>query len=482
MKPIRALVLAAALALSLTACGGQTPAGSGSPERQTPETAPAQTMQASLPAVAGAFYAVRSDWGYNTLFNAGNVLYELRPRTGYCLLYTIDCTAATRQVLCSVPGCTHDSDACPAWLPGQLWDYTTFATEDTVYVYKYRTDWEGMDWDTYYQNNVEPYLGDEAARDGMTPEEFTAVHRNRFAQRTQPACLYAVGRDGAEQKRIDLSENLEGTVILGWCDGAALYGSRCDIRSARSLGYRVDLATGKVTNFALQPGKWVLAGWGKRLVTARYVTQIPLPDPETEAEAYQATLQNSTVECDWLDPATGQREKLVELPGKLFAENSDFCGIAGGQLYFEERQTQPAGGSICTALRAFDLETGQWQEVPHPLPKEQMWLNDPTVVGLPDIAQQEGRYLWFGVSDGNGTMHMQILDRTSGTLKETALTPQQVARQVERGRLPLTDDGRFLLCAEQESGAFYDYKYALIDAEAFLQGSTDYTLVTTQEE
>ena len=104
------------------------------------------------------------------------------------------------------------------------------------------------------------------------------------------------------------------------------------------------------------------------------------------------------------------------------------------------------------------------------------------MVGLPDIAEQEGRYLWFVYSGANGSQHMQILDRTSGTMYDPPLTTQQVQFQQSKGRLPLTDDGRFLLCAEQESGAFYDYKYALIDAEAFLQGSTDYTLVTTQEE
>lgn len=477
MKRLLSLGLAALLALTLAGCGGQNPADETPASTQTPETAPAQTTEASLPAVAGDFYAVQGTMGYNSLFNAGDVFYELRPRTGYCLVYKIDCATATRQVLCSVSGCTHDSEACPAWLPGRLWDYTIFAAGDTVYVYKYRTSWEEMDWDTYYQNNVAPYLDEEIGQSGMTSEEITAYHHNVYTQQMQPACLYAVGRDGAAQKRIDLSENLDGTVFLGWCDGSALYGSwGATGNSEPSTGYRVDLATGQVTNFAMQPGESVLAAQGKRLVTRRFVTQVPLPDGETDAEAHEATLQNSTMECDWLDPATGQREKLLELPGKLFTERSDFCGQAGGQLYFEERQTQPTGGSICTALRAFDLETGQWQEVPHPLPKEQMWLNNPTVVGLPGIAAQAGRYLWLGVSDGNGNMRMQILDRTSGTLQETALTPQQVARQVDRGQLPLTDDGRFLLCVEENEK--YDFSYALIDAQAFLQGSTDYTPVT----
>lgn len=465
-------LLLAALALSLTACGSQAPAVT-----QTPETAPAQTAEAAAPAVAGEFYAVQMPWGYNTLFNAGEVLYELQPGTGNCLLYKIDCVTATRQVLCSVPGCSHDSDACPAWLPGQIWDYMVFATEEAVYVYKYRTDWAQTDWDTYRLDYVDPYINDETMRQGMTRQEFETFHRNRFMQLVQPACLYVTQRDGSAQRYIELSENLEKTVNLLWCDGTALYGSRNRGDSQPALGYRVDLATGQVTHFALQPGEGVLAAQGRRLVTRRFVTQMPLPDPQTDGEAYQAALQNSTMECDWLDPATGQREKLLELPGKLFTENSDFCGTAGGQLYFTQRETQPDGSNICTAIRAFHLETGQWEELLNPVPSGQMWLHDPTVVGLPGIAEQAGRYLWFGISDGNGNMRMQILDRTSGTLQETALTPEQVGCQEERGRMPLTDDGRFLLC-QGGMRAPYNFDYALIDAEAFLQGSTDYTPVT----
>lgn len=479
MKRLLSLGVAALLALTLAACGGQDPAVTESPaSTQTPETAPAQTTEAALSEVAGDFYAVQGSMGYNSLFNAGDVFYELRPQTGYCLVYKIDCATATRQVMCSVQGCTHDSESCPAWLPGLLWDYTIFAAGDTVYVYKYRTSWEELDWDTYYQNNVVPYLGEEFTRGGMTPEEFTTYHRNMYTQQMQPACLYAVGRDGAAQKRIDLSENLEGTVFLGWCDGAALYGSERDSGTGKpSQGYRVDLATGQVKDFALQPGESVLAAQGRRLVTARFVTQIPLPDAETDGEAYQAALQNSTVECDWLDPATGQREKLLELPGKLFTENSDFCGMAGGLLYFSQRETQPDGSNVCTAIRAFDLETGQWQEMPHSLTEAGVWLNDPTVVGLPGTAAQAGRYLWFGVSDGNGNVGIRILDRETGALQQPGLTPLQVRNQQDRGQLPLTDDGRFLLCVEEDEK--YDFSYALIDVEAFLQGSTDYTPVTT---
>ena len=86
--------------------------------------------------------------------------------------------------------------------------------------------------------------------------------------------------------------------------------------------------------------------------------------------------------------------------------------------------------------------------------------------------------LGFGVFYGN--VRMQILDRTTGILQETALTPRQAVGQEDLGRLPLTDDGRFLLCLDGMGGK-YGFDYVLIDAEALLQGSTDWTPVTTLE-
>ena len=104
MKRLLSLALTAALALELVACSGQ------SQTADTPETAATpqavETAETAAIPVAGDFYAIQPVIGMNTLFNAGDVFYELRPRSGYCLLFRIDCDTATRGVLCSVPGCT----------------------------------------------------------------------------------------------------------------------------------------------------------------------------------------------------------------------------------------------------------------------------------------------------------------------------------------------------------------------------------------
>ena len=115
MKRLYCAALALALAGSLAACGGpgeSAPSATATPQPAAESTAPAEPAPAQeSPAPAGAFYAVRGAMGFDTLFNAGDVLYELRTCAGNssCLLWKIDCASATRRVLCSVPGCTHDS-------------------------------------------------------------------------------------------------------------------------------------------------------------------------------------------------------------------------------------------------------------------------------------------------------------------------------------------------------------------------------------
>ena len=73
-------------------------------------------------------------------------------------------------------------------------------------------------------------------------------------------------------------------------------------------------------------------------------------------------------------------------------------------------------------------------------------------------------------------MSVQVLDTDTGTLYKTPLTPEMARNQQDRSRLPLTDDGRFLVCTEWDEP--FEFEYALIDADAFLQGGTDYTPVT----
>ena len=275
--------------------------------------------------------------------------------------------------------------------------------------------------------------------------------------------------------------------MVGWCNGTALYGyGSSDSAVGNSIGYRISLADGAVTTFSMMPQENIVGAQGDRLLTFHIVTEVPLPDYNTEGlDAYQAVLQNATVEYDWLDPATGARSKVLERPhDNSTYGNADFFCLLDGKLYFEDWTPSENGDSRRDAFCAYDTATGQWQDLLRPIPNESMQLANVTVAALPGSAEQQGRYLWLSGSDnGNGENLGWMLDTQSGKLIQVT---QRMEGEDVSGWLAcvvaFTDDGRFLVRTAQQQGEYGPvYAYGLIDAEAFLQGSTDYTLITTME-
>lgn len=474
MKQLAAPALA--LTLLLAGCGSPkvvtvTPEDAATPAPQQ------ETEEQPTAAPAGDFYAISSTYVNSPGFNTGDAWYSLEPHLGYCLVTKTDYAAATRQVLCSVPGCAHTSESCPAWLPGKGTTAQLFTAGDNVYIYhKVATmHYEGS-WDSYYEEIVEPKLKERPQGwEDLSDEELVTYCRGQYGENTAPAGLYILAADGSARREVTASQDLLNT-LMRWCDGAALYGY--DMEAApkgQSAGYRLDLVDGTVTTFPLQDNEQIAGARGGNLLTCRTVTQVPLPDPNTDGEAYQAVLQNATVEYDWLDPATGARAKVLEQPhdGTTYG-NRDFCGLCGGRLYFAAWEED--------AYRAWDPATGQWQDLVRPIPDESMYLPDVTVAALPDAAAQQGRYLWFRGDGSDGTILAWVLDTQSG---ELTAVQQSVEGEVPRRAVQaeaLTDDGRFLVrTGEEESEYDTTPVYALIDAQAFLQGSTAYIPVTIAE-
>ena len=469
MKRPYCMMLALALAASLAACGGadgNAPSATAAPEAAaTAETATAE----ETPAVAGEFYTLT-----NGPFNTGDACYVLDPHIGYCLVTKIDYAAAEQRVLCSVPGCTHDSDACPAYVPGYGQSAFLFTAGDTVYVYHGVPAMRSQgSWEEYYAQSVEPHLEEWQASTGMTEEELVAFYRGLYAERSAPAGLYVIERKGASRRDVTCSQDLTN-IVLGWCDGMALYGYDGELLyDDAATGYRVSLADGSVTTFPLQPYEWVMGAWKNRLLTCRVLTEMPLPNPADSWDVYSAVLQNAVVEYDWLDPATGERSKILERPydGSTYG-NGDFCGVQDGKLCFEDRTVLENGGYQCNGYYLYDPATGRRQDLVRPLENESMRLSPVLTGAPPETAALQGRYLWFHGSSGNygGDDLLWALDRQTGELSairqkaDGAPWPVQV--------LALAGDGRFLVNTAAEGTA-----YALIGAEAFLQGSTDYTPV-----
>lgn len=103
MKKLIPLILTAAL--TLAACASAPDTASTPLANSTPEPTAATT-----PAPAtDPFYGVGSS------YNNGDTYYAFAYRGEDSLLLKTDYATATQTVNCTVPGCAHDSDACPAY-------------------------------------------------------------------------------------------------------------------------------------------------------------------------------------------------------------------------------------------------------------------------------------------------------------------------------------------------------------------------------
>lgn len=130
---MKRLLLILALAGLLAGCAGQAPASS----------APEQ------PAPAAAWSVVPMGPG-STLSEQGFYSSDAIAEDDRAVLTFYDFDTMTQRVVCSVPGCTHDSDACPAWGAGShlyrmgdtLLSLGGSADEDYQYVYLRRYDTE----------------------------------------------------------------------------------------------------------------------------------------------------------------------------------------------------------------------------------------------------------------------------------------------------------------------------------------------------
>ena len=483
MKTRIPVVLALAAALALAACAPAQTADA--PQNvQTAETAPAQETapEPQTAGPAGAFFTVEAWNATEPVFNAGDAYYMLDPtyHLGYCLLTEIDYATAEQRVVCRVPGCGHDTDACPAYFPGKGRELCVFTVGETLYVYRpvVTMHYEGS-WDDYYAEVVAPKLQERPQGwETLTDEELLAYCRGRYAEQSAPAGLYVIEGDGTSRRELTCTQDLANTTMR-WCDGAALYGYAYDaLPTGNSAGYRIALADGSVTTFPLMQYEKIVGAQGGRLLTSRPVADAPLPDPGQNWEAYDAAMQNAVVEYDWLDPATGARSKVLERPrdASLYEDNG-FCGLLNGELIFEEQELQDDGTALGRSFCAYDPAAGTWRDLLRPLPDASMTLQHPDAACPASSAACTAPYLWFTGSSGWTEDLTWVLDIRTGTL--TAV--QQKLADAPYGPqavypLAQTDDGRFLVrTAYRGEGEPYDC--GLIAIDAFLQGSTDYTPV-----
>lgn len=228
-------------------------------------------------------------------------------------------------------------------------------------------------------------------------------------------------------------------------------------------GFRLDLQTGETTPWDL-PAETAAAqdAAGDFAVTARLISDHPVPftsDPEIS----DALLQNSMLEYDLTDVTTGKpAAKIAEFPYKGADDGSGYVyytylGKSGDDFYFTGEHSRSSEEGIKMSVLRVGSDGTQ----------EDLGLM--IHVSLREL-RQNGEIQWlFTMSSNPGTLTVYDLQ---GTQIAQVDPPAGVESYYP---ISMLDDGRILLNIGYDLDHDYMTRYATIDADAFLSGSTEYT-------
>ena len=272
--------------------------------------------------------------------------------------------------------------------------------------------------------------------------------------------IIALSRDGTKTHEISFDPYASIVVLYSdryfYCmDGHAPYDT--------ASGFRLDLQTGETAPWDL-PAETTGAqdAAGDFAVTARLISDHPVPftsDPEIS----DALLQNSMLEYDLTDVTTGKpATKIAEFPYKGADDGSGYVyytylGKSGDDFYFTgEHSRSEEEGIKMSVLRVGSDGT-----------QEDLGLM--IHVSLREL-RQNGEIQWlFAMSSNPGTLTVYDLQ---GTQIAQVDPPAGVESYYP---ISMLDDGRILLNIGYDLDHDNMTRYATIDADAFLNGSTEYT-------
>ena len=272
--------------------------------------------------------------------------------------------------------------------------------------------------------------------------------------------IIALSPDGTKTHEISFDPYASTVVLYSdryfYCmDGHAPYDT--------ASGFRLDLQTGETAPWNLPVETISVANAaGDFAVTERIVSDYPVPFPR-DGEISDALLQNSLREYDLTDIATGKpARKITEFPYKGTAEGAVFAayaylGKAGNDFYFRFEHAMSSEERSVTNV--FRVRSDSIQE--------DLGISSDLFV---QALRQNGELRWLFSRDGSqGTV--TVYDLQGAVLAH--VTPpdgMQVYYPVS-----MLDDGRLLLVIGYDEEHDNRSRYAVMDADAFLSGSTEYT-------
>ena len=385
------------------------------------------------------------------------------------------CTPAADSTPAAEPTATPEITAEPASEPtaetGPLYDMTSRYSQSVVYdvmpalndqLYHigtrvYKNDLNAGQVSLFYSCDdcciADPYVTSDAVY-------LLTYNRDRDNK------IIALSPDGTKTHEIPFDPYASTVVLYSdryfYCmDGHAPYDT--------ASGFRLDLQTGETAPWNLPVETISVANAaGDFAVTERIVSDYPVPFPR-DGEISDALLQNSLREYDLTDIATGKpARKITEFPYKGTAEGAVFAayaylGKAGNDFYFRFEHAMSSEERSVTNV--FRVRSDSIQE--------DLGISSDLFV---QALRQNGELRWLFSRDGSqGTV--TVYDLQGAVLAH--VTPpdgMQVYYPVS-----MLDDGRLLLVIGYDEEHDNRSRYAVMDADEFLNGGSAYREMTFAE-
>ena len=386
------------------------------------------------------------------------------------------CTPAAETATAADPAATPEATAEPTSKPaaaetGPLYTYSHRYAQDVVYdvmpAFNDQLDHIGTN---VYKNDLNAgqvslfYSCDDCciADPYVTSDAVYLLTYNRDRDNK----IIALSPDGTKTHEIPFDPYASTVVLYSdryfYCmDGHAPYDT--------ASGFRLDLQTGETAPWNLPVETISVANAaGDFAVTERIVSDYPVPFPR-DGEISDALLQNSLREYDLTDIATGKpARKITEFPYKGTAEGAVFAayaylGKAGNDFYFRFEHAMSSEERSVTNV--FRVRSDSIQE--------DLGISSDLFV---QALRQNGELRWLFSRDGSqGTV--TVYDLQGAVLAH--VTPpdgMQVYYPVS-----MLDDGRLLLVIGYDEEHDNRSRYAVMDADEFLNGGSAYREMTFAE-
>ncbi len=342
MKPAHKQLWPVLLLVGLTACsGGGTSA--------TPETAAAAEITAVWTVgEMRPLYSSDTTCYYRSQYRGWKSEDD---SYGYNLVTRVDYDTLEETPVCRVPGCTHDSSECLAYL-NLLSQYQIIAAGDgSLLLYH-------LGWDSSSEQNMmeayEAVLNDPARLEVEYPGERGRQYLQECIDQLQePSYVDRISADGLSRERlVTLPEGVNPSLVC-W-DGEALYGmvmdGNLDVNTVEYV-IRIGLDS-QVDTFEIpDPGyTTMMGGWNGKLVLRHFRSPVDMNTMFLYGNysGFYALEREATYDCWLYDPATGETEKI-----RMPDDKVRILSIVGDELVYSRSVDQQ--DELCV----YDLLAGE---------------------------------------------------------------------------------------------------------------------------